>query len=404
MRLAGFLAAVLAGLLVLPLPAVEWTAAERAVLQSLWLGSLPPLPPDPGNAVADDPRAVELGRRLFFDPRLSGNGSISCAHCHRPPQAFRDDLPQAQAIGVTARRTMTLLGAAYSAWFFWDGRKDSLWAQALGPLEDAAEHGGTRVQYVRLLATDDTYRTAYSDLFGPLPTVTALPVSAGPLGTPAERAAWEALTEAERTAVNRAFAQIGKAIAAYERTLLPQPAPFDRYVQAVQAGDAAGRAAALSAEQEAGLRLFIGKAQCVTCHNGPLFANFEFHNNGLAPVAALPTDRGRITGVQQALSDEFNCLGAYSDAPAETCAELRYVKTTGRELIAAFKTPTLRNIAATGPYMHDGRFATLDAVLDHYNRAEPVLIGHELQPLGLTAAEQAALAAFLHSLSGPLPD
>lgn len=119
MRWPGLLVLGLSCLVVGPLAAAaDWTPAERALLQSLSLDSLPPLPPDPSNPVADDLRAIELGRKLFFDTRLSGNGQISCAHCHRPQQAFRDDLPQAQAIGVTARRTMTLLGAAYSQWFF----------------------------------------------------------------------------------------------------------------------------------------------------------------------------------------------------------------------------------------------------------------------------------------------
>ena len=159
----------------------------------------------------------------------------------------------------------------------------------------------------------------------------------------------------------------------------------------------------MNAEQRAGLALFIGEAQCIHCHNGPLFANNEFHNTGISPVDRLPEDRGRVEGVAQVLADEFNCLGAFSGADEEQCAELAFVKTHGVELVAAFRTPSLRNVAATGgPYMHDGRFGTLREVLEHYDAARPTLIADELQPLGLDDAGFRQLEAFLETLDGPL--
>ena len=119
-----------------------WTESELTLVRSLSLEALPPLPADLSNRVADDPRAAELGRALFSDARLSANGEVACATCHLPERQFQDDLPLGRGVGTTARRTMPIAGAAYAPFLFWDGRKDSLWAQALGPLESAVEHGG----------------------------------------------------------------------------------------------------------------------------------------------------------------------------------------------------------------------------------------------------------------------
>ena len=121
----------------------RWSAQERETLRSLALASLGPLPKDPSNRVADDPRAAALGHRLFFDARLSGNGRVSCATCHVPDREFQDGIALAEGVGTTARRTMPVAGTAHSPWLFWDGRADSQWAQALGPLESAVEHGGS---------------------------------------------------------------------------------------------------------------------------------------------------------------------------------------------------------------------------------------------------------------------
>lgn len=200
-----------------------WTPAETALLRSLWIGSLPPLQADPGNAVADNPRAARLGQRLFFDTRLSGNGAVACATCHQPERQFTDGLEVAVGMGRGERNTMPLAGVAYSPWMFWDGRKDSLWSQALGPLESPLEHGGSRQQYVELLSTDELYRSEYEALFGPLPAVPG-----------------------EEPATTRAFVNIGKAIAAYERLLIPGAGRFDRYVQSVLEGDGTPVASILS--------------------------------------------------------------------------------------------------------------------------------------------------------------
>ncbi len=383
----------------------DWSQAEKAVLASLSLESLPPLPPDPSNGVGDDPQAVALGHRLFFDSRFSANGQVSCATCHQPQRYFTDGLARAHAIGVTPRHTPSLIGTAYSPWFFWDGRKDSQWAQTHGPLESLVEHGGNRTQYAHLIAQH--YRQEYEALFGPLPDLgdpERFPPSAGPVADPEARAAWEAMAPEDRDAVNRVFANLGKAIAAYERRIRHGLAPFDRYVAAILAGDQAAAARILDPDQVAGLRLFMGEARCINCHNGPRFTNDNFHNIGLPWVEGDPLDQGRLAAVPQVLEDPFNCLGPYSDAPAQACQELRFMKTQGPELLGAFKTPSLRNVAETAPYMHTGQFATLSQVLQHYKQAPLAYPGHsELAPLDtISQAQLEQIEAFLHSLTGPV--
>jgi cytochrome c peroxidase len=382
-------------------PRAAWNEEELATLRGLWLGSLEPLPADPSNVFADNPRAAELGQMLFFDTRFSSNGRVSCGTCHLPELDFQDGLPLALGVGVTDRRTMPLAGTAYSPWLFWDGRKDSLWAQALGPLENPVEHGGNRTQYVHLVVRH--YRAEYEALFGPLPDLSRLPPHAGPVTDPVALATWQAMPAPDQEMVTRIFANIGKAIAAYERLLLPGTSRFDHYVTAVLAQDWENANAILTEDEIAGLRLFIGKGNCIDCHNGPLFTNNDFHNTGVPAVAGLPEDNGRALGAKQVLADEFNCLSPYSDAEAFHCAELRFLVAEGHNLLRQYKPPTLRNVAERAPYMHAGQFVDLEEVVQHYNRAPAAPAGHsELEPLRLSAQEINQLVAFLKSLSGPI--
>ncbi len=379
-------------------PGATWSEEEITTLRGLWLGSLPPLPPDPSNRFADNPLAAELGYKLFFDTRLSSNGQVACATCHLPELYFQDGLPLAHGVGMTDRRTMPLAGVAYSPWLFWDGRKDSLWAQALGPLENPVEHGGNRTQYAHLVAQQ--YRPEYEALFGPLPDLSHLPASAGPVADAAARAAWEMMSAADQAMVTQIFVNVGKTIAAYERQLQPEPSRFDDYVTAVLANDWDRANTTLTAEEIAGLRLFIGRGNCIDCHNGPLFTNNDFHNTGVPAATDIPDDVGRALGAPQVLADEFNCLSPYSDAEPAQCAELRYLVADGHDLVRQFKPPSLRNVAERPPYMHAGQFATLAEVVQHYNTAPNAPAGHsELEPLNLSPQEVAQLVAFLKTLS-----
>jgi cytochrome c peroxidase len=296
---------------------------------------------------------------------------------------------------------MTVIGTAYSPWFFWDGRKDSQWAQALGPMENPVEHGGDRTFYAHLVGK--YYKEAYEDLFGPLPELSHHPEHAGPVADPQARAAWEAMDEADRREVSRVYANLGKAIAAYERLLLPGPSRFDAYVEAVLNGDGTTMRKTFNTGEAAGLRLFIGEANCIQCHNGPLFTDNHFHNTGIPTAAGLPEDTGRASGAQQVLAGEFNCLSPYSDAGQEDCAELTYMISEGHELVRQFKPPSLRSVANRGPFMHAGQFTSLHQVLSHYNTAPAAPAGHsELEPLDLAADELDQIIAFLHTLDGPV--
>jgi cytochrome c peroxidase len=389
--IAGFLPAARAA----SPEASDWSAKELATIRSLWIGSLPPLPPDPSDRVSDDPRAIVFGKKLFFDTGLSANGLVSCGTCHRPSYVFTDNLPRGRGMGTTTRRTMPLIGAAYQSWFFWDGRKDSLWSQAIGPIESSVEHGMTRALCAHIVR--DRYREEYTALFGKLPHITHenCPPAATPLSdNPEALKAWEGMKPEDRDAVNRIYTNIGKAIEAYVRRILPTPSRFDRYAEALLAGDTEKATGLFSGQETEGLRLFIGSAGCVNCHNGPLFTNSSFH-----AVGVPGNDRGRAEGIGKVLGDEFNCLGPYSDAKPEQCMELRFIDRDSAKYEGAMKTPSLRSVADRPPYMDAGQFSTLREVLDFYQKES---MGPSIEHRGLTDTDKEALKAFLKTLSSPL--
>ncbi|HUS07825.1 MAG TPA: cytochrome c peroxidase [Bryobacteraceae bacterium] len=253
---------------------------------------------------------IELGRRLFFDRRLSRDNSVSCASCHDPERAFSDD--RSVAVGVFQRKgrrnSPALINRGYGRSFFWDGRVTTLEEQVLKPIEDSNE----------------------MDL---------------PLSEAAAR-------------VSLAPGEISRALASFVRSILSGDSPFDRYIK--------GDRAALTPEQQAGLQLFRGRANCTACHVGPNFTDERLHNTGIAWRDGRFTDVGAGQG--------------------------------------NFKTPTIREIARTAPYMHDGSLATLDAVIEYYDRGgnQNPGLDPEIRALRLTFAEKRALIAFLRALNGPL--
>ncbi len=376
----------------------QFSDAEKKTVASLALSSLPALKPDTTNRFADVPAAAALGSTLFFDLSMSRDGTVSCSTCHKIDRHFQDDLPQAVGVGRTNRRTMPLAGVARDPWFFWDGRRDSLWAQALTPLENPLEQAGNRAAYAHYIKA--RFGERYERIFGPLPDLSSIPANASPLGNDAEQAAWKAMSGAQRDAVNRVFVNIGKAIAAFERSIEPQPTRFDRFAVDLVTGAEPKPEDAFSPQEIQGLKLFIGKANCVTCHNGPRFTDDSFHNTGVPPVKDLPPDRGRIDAVAQVQADPFNCLGAYRDGDASACGELRFMVKDAPQLVRAYKTPSLRGAADRPPYMHAGQFSSLDEVVAHYAKASPSVEGvSEVHPLDLSDRERAALVAFLKTLS-----
>jgi cytochrome c peroxidase len=414
---ARFLA--IGGLLALALTALgaqpsavrdEWTPQELKTLASMRLKQAGPAATDPSNAYQARPEAAVLGRALFNDTRLSRNGKVSCASCHNADQQFQDGRKVGEGIAAGKRRTMPVMDASRSPFLFWDGRKDSTWSQALGPMEDAAEHGANRARLAQLVR--ENYSGDYRKVFGPMPDLGPAPLDASPNGTDTERAAWAALPEARRDGINRVFSNVGKAIAAYEKQVTFGESRFDRYVEATLARDARGQEG-LTPQEVRGLRAFLGKGQCVTCHNGPLFTDFSFHNTGVPPRDPSNPDRGRIDGIAKLVKDDFNCLGRYSDAKPEQCGELQFLSTQDSSLLGAFRTPSLRNVAARAPYMHAGQFASLDEVVQHYARSPRAAIGHselaqpgerhgDRQQIRLSESDIRDVAAFLGALTGPV--
>jgi len=385
-------------------PHKSWTVEERKILRSLWIESLPTAPTESSNAVSNDIKAAEFGLQLFFDTRLSANGQVSCSTCHNPTQFFTDGLKLAVGAQTGVRNSMSIIGAAHSPWLFWDGRTDSLWSQALSPLENDLEHAGSRMQYVHLITSDARYREMYKRVFGPLPDFSdqsRFPNAAGPVANNIWNQAWQSMTQKDKETVTNVFVNIGKSIGAYERLLQPGPSKFDLYLKKLFSHDNDDDAV-LTKNEQSGLRLFIGKAQCINCHNGPLLTNNEFHNTGILSSPGNIPSMGRVSAVRKVGANPFNCIGPYSDADENDCAELKFAK-TGDELIGTHKVPSLRNVAQTAPYMHAGQFSNLSEVIEHYNRAPNAMIGHnEAKPLNLNHKEKNQLEAFLHTLTGTI--
>jgi cytochrome c peroxidase len=291
----------------------------------LGLGLRPAVPDNPLTA-----ERVNLGRKLFFDPILSADNTVACASCHRPAHGFASG--EARPLGIrgqrTRRRAPTLFNRAYGTTFFWDGRETSLEAQALRPIEDPGEMGSKLPQVVERLNGDKTYHGLFAEAFAD--GVTA--------------------------------ANLGRALAAFERVLLRGDSPVDHF-------RAQGAHAALTPEQRHGLWLYESKARCWRCHSGANFSDEQFHNTGVS-WDKEPPDLGRFTITRR-------------DADR-----------------GKFKTPTLRGVILTGPYMHDGSLATLEEVVEFYNKGGGANPHRDplVAPLGLSPEERRDLVAFLRAL------
>ena len=387
-----------------------YTADELAAIERHAAPVAAP-PGDPTNKFADNNAAAAFGQFLFFDTRFSTDAKFSCASCHQPARAFTDGRALAKTLAVGTRNTPTLLNTAYNQWFFWDGRADTMWAQVLQVIENPREFAGDRVAVAHTIYDDAVLRRAYEYLFGKLPTLSdthRFPPHAMPdvFGKSVAGRAWSAMSAADRDACNRIFSNVGKAIAAYVRRLLIHDLPFDRYARALVGGDASGQTL-LSPAAKRGLKLFVGRGQCELCHSGPDFTDGQFHNVGLPAFGDEAVDKGREEGIAFLRSNPFNAAGRYSDQPNGQLAErLKYLPAADA-MRGAFKTPTLRNVALTQPYLHDGRFTTLEQVIKFYAAGKSAGHGHLIGPrestLDLlphfTSGEISDLVAFLQSLN-----
>ncbi len=374
---------------VLALIAVPFTDAELA--RVMRMGPLPDLPADPTNAVADDEQAAGFGQELFFDTRFSRGGETSCATCHEPSRWFTDGRSLAEGEGRDQRHAPSLLNIAYQRWFFWDGRADTLWAQALHPFEQPAEFDTTRLDALRVLQADAKLLKQYEEIFGPLPDLSL---------------EWDDLEVDRKAAITRAFSNLGKAIAAYERLLVTGPSEVDRFIASLLKDEATD---AMSPPARRGLKLFVGEAGCHRCHSGPLLSDGEFHNIGIPALDHdLPLDSGRWDGLASAQANEFSAFGPCSDDPDGNRGRRTRSAIRSQSLWGAFKTPSIRTAAMTPPYMHQGQMATLTDVLAFYNTLEDqVRVDHHqesiLVPLDLSEEDLQALEAFLRAAVGTMP-
>lgn len=389
-------------------PRVEFT--EQEITKILTHSPLPPVPADPTNRFADDAAAAHLGQYVFFDKRLSINGEFSCASCHDPEKSFGDGKPVPEALDVVTRNSPSLWNVAYNRWFFWDGRADSLWSQALTPVEAANEMDGTRLGVAHLIQDDPKYREAYENVFGAMPDLSdesRFPADGRPV--PSDLAhpfgvAWSSMSQDDQRTINRLWSNVGKAIAAYERRLISKHSPFDIFVEGLRSGDEK-KQAMLSESAKRGLKLFIGRGKCRSCHVGPNFTDGEFHNIQVPSRAGgQPTDSGRYAGVEQLKADIFNALGEFSDDREGSSARKIKFLNNPPDNWGRFKVPSLRNVALNAPYMQEGQFDTLNDVVHYYSTLEgAVRMGHHqesvLAPLELSSISMQDLIAFLESLT-----
>jgi cytochrome c peroxidase len=409
----------------------DFTPAEWKKLRTLGPLGLPP--PDPTNRFADDDRAAALGQRIFFEASYSGpltvgddgengslgsvgdKGKVACASCHQPESWFIDHRsnPNATSLGAawTPRNSPSLVNVAFYSWFGWGGKQDSLWMQGATSHESKDNTAGNRLQYVHIIF--NKYRQDYNAIF-PVPLDPALdalaadasrfPASSKPKSSPSDPdGPWERMAEADRVLVNTIISNLGKALQAYERRLISGNSPLDRYIS--------GDSGALSPAAKRGLRLFIGKAACITCHAGIGFSDNSFYNTGVPQALGqhVPeSDNGRYDDLPKVLTGTFNGASRYSDAPAIGMEKLSAHALT-EPLRGCFRTKSLRNAAVTGPYLHNGSLRTLAEVVHFYNLGggQSGYAGTKdarMVPLNLGSGDEADLVEFLKALTGePVP-
>ncbi len=335
-----------------------------------------PLPKqdDPSNRMSGNAAAISLGKKLFSSKKLSADGTLNCASCHRPDAGFTDGVAQAMGHTRGDRNTQALYNLKYQRWFGWDGRNDNLWAQSLRPIVRVDEMA-LRTTDLSEVLTGEEFAAPYSALFGSPPQLSE-----------------------QQNLVN-----VGKLLAAYIETLTTEKTPFDRFRDALAAGDEAAAAVYPEAAQR-GFRIFAGKGKCNFCHTGALFSNGEFHDAGVPYfVAANRVDSGRHGGIKALMKNPYTLAGPYSDDPKKTGAWKTRQLIRSHNDFGTFRVPSLRNVGRTAPYMHNGSIATLEDVVHHYSNIDLERLHADgeliLQPLHLTKRESADLVSFLLSLT-----
>ena len=353
---------------------LDFSADElRAVLRH---GPWPaPWTPDASNRVSASRAAIELGERLFFEPRLSQDGKVLCASCHVPYRAWQDGRARALGLAEATRNTPSVLNVRWNRWFGWDGAGDSLWAQSIRPILDPREMGASAAQAAALMRSDAEYACRYRRVFGES------------AGAPDEDV----------------LVAIGKALAAFQEPLLSGRSAFDEFRDALARGDREA-AARYPLEAQRGLEIFVGKGRCNACHLGPGFSNGEFHDIGVPFfVRRGEVDPGRHGGIRRLQASRLNLLGRHSDDGSGVAATKTGHVALEHRNFGEFKVPGLRNVALTAPYMHNGSLATLADVVRHYSELDLDRLHADgesiLRPLKLAREESSDLVAFLVSLT-----
>jgi len=392
-----------------------------------------------GNKLSGNLDAIKWGEQLFFDKRLSGDGTMACASCHNPKTAWtkHEAKTNLREGHQAARHVPHLWNVRYNRWYLWDGSADSLWSQALMPIENAAEMASSRVQIATLIINTPALKQTYQQLFEKMPVrlVNAdLPLRGKPNSALKKNnndkdvldQQWQQLDTVIQTDINTLFTNIGKAIASFEETIISKNSAFDQFADQLleqsntlinlqKDADKAKsiqstvqtsliKNAAISAQAAQGLKLFIGKAGCVSCHSGAHFSDHEFHQSFLKPIN-LNEDLGRYNAIDTLHNNPFNADSRFYDRTAnkqDNKLEYIYKNVAFR---GQFKTPSLRNIASTYPYMHTGEFNDLEEVVNYYTHISKRTQGNKhqetlLKSLPLSKREQQYVVEFLHTLTG----
>jgi len=353
---------------------LAFTATERAriLAHGPWP---PPAVPDASNRVSGNAAAIEFGGRMFFDPRMSPNGYIACVACHQPDRGWTDALPRARGLAPVDRNAQALNNLRQQRWFGWGGSSDSLWMASLRPILDEREIGSTPAAVARVVRNGLGLACRY------------------------ERAFKRRVPADDETVL----VDIAKALAAFQETLVTGRTAFDDLRDALARSDAEAvrRYPAAAAR---GLKIFVGRGNCFVCHAGPNFSNGEFHGTGIDFfVAPGVVDPGRHAGIRHMQKSRYNQLGRFNDDAARKNATATRHVTLEHRHWGEFRTPSLRNVAVTAPYMHNGSLATLHDVLHHYSRLNEERLHTDgeriLRRLDLSDGEIDDLVAFLHTLT-----
>ena len=370
---------------------------EQAHLDFMLIPPSQPIEADNSNIYRNNPDAILFGELLFSSKALSKSGEISCESCHQYENHFTDGLAQSTGLEITKRSAPTIIGLQRQRWFNWDGSCDSGWCQAIGPLEKDGEMGSSRIELSHVIF--EQYKEEYESIFGQLPSdIVNWPESGKPT-----MSNWTDISEDIQLTSTEIMVNIAKSIDAFEHTLIPPHRRLDDFLDLYKSDHQQAYDSLTSIERH-GLNLFLNEGRCVLCHSGSTLSNGEFHNIGLGERTWLdPLDIGRYDGIDMLRTNEFNSAGQWSDEQNGIKSNRIPRLNQKTEQLGQFKTPTLREVVHTGPYMHGGHFETLEEVLQYYvNLNEDPVHGHRdetLQPLDWTSDDIDAIHAFLQMTS-----